>query len=291
MERVPLLVASGVAETVFPGAFRPLTVSPERRAADLVIGSVVGVFCPRDAGEGSYRVRADELHAVGCLARVVDFERTAHDVLVLEGQRRVRLCDVAQPSPLEGLVDFLPIVPDGEEARVRADIVRDIAIAVIEEMPDMPYGAATLIRDTQQPGALADLLISNSHISFAEAVAMLATLDAAERLAWLLPVLVRHLEPLELRRRIDRRVASERTESFDRRQVIELERRAILDETLEAAKPAEEKGRGIWSKLFGREPSLRDRIGKELQDLRRREQSKARSRLLAELDQELTLGR
>lgn len=241
---------------LFPGNVAPFDVGREKSVAlvedvDNFSSPVIAIFAQKDPSTDD--PGADDLHAVGCAARVLKALKhsSGNYSLILQGIVRIRLDEVTQTGPyLKAKVQRLdePVTED-DEAEALSMSLRDIAKQVIQLMPELPREAGSLIDSIQAPGALADLVAANLDAPVEEKAQLLETVDAKERIRKVLKLLTRQLEILKMRERINSQIKEEMGKN---------QREYVLRQQLKAIKEELGEDDGDQGDLDG----LEDRISK-----------------------------
>ncbi|MBX3263343.1 MAG: endopeptidase La [Labilithrix sp.] len=221
---------------LFPGAVAPFDVGREKSVAlvedvDNFPAPVIAIFAQRDPATDD--PGADDLHQVGCAARVLKALKhsSGNYSLILQGLTRIRLEDVSQNAPyLKAKVKRLEESGvDDDEAEALSMSLRDIAKQVIQLMPELPREAGSLIDSIQAPGALADLVAANLDAPVEEKAQLLETVDAKDRIRKVLRLLTRQLEILKMRERINSQIKEEMGKN-QREYVLRQQLKAIKEE-------------------------------------------------------------
>jgi ATP-dependent Lon protease len=221
---------------LFPGAVAPFDVGREKSVAlvedvDNFPSPVIAIFAQKDPATDD--PQADELHQVGCAARVLKALKhsSGNYSLILQGLTRIKLESVTQTAPyLKAKVKKLEGTGvDDDEAEALSMSLRDIAKQVIQLMPELPREAGSLIDSIQAPGALADLVAANLDAPVEEKAQLLETVDAKERIRKVLRLLTRQLEILKMRERINSQIKEEMGKN-QREYVLRQQLKAIKEE-------------------------------------------------------------
>jgi ATP-dependent Lon protease len=241
---------------LFPGAVAPFDVGREKSVAlvedvDNLPSPVIAIFAQRDPSTDD--PGADDLHNVGCAARVLKALKhsSGNYSLILQGLTRIRLEDVTQNNPyLKAKVKRLDEAGlEDDEAEALSMSLRDIAKQVIQLMPELPREAGSLIDSIQAPGALADLVAANLDAPVEEKAQLLETVEVKERIRKVLRLLTRQLEILKMRERINSQIKEEMGKN---------QREYVLRQQLKAIKEELGEDDGDQGDLDG----LEDRIAK-----------------------------
>jgi len=241
---------------LFPGAVAPFDVGREKSVAlvedvDNFSTPVIAIFAQKDPSTDD--PGADDLHQVGCAARVLKALKhsSGNYSLILQGLMRIKMEDVTQTAPyLKAKVKRLEEAGlEDDEAEALSMTLRDIAKQVIQLMPELPREAGSLIDSIQAPGALADLVAANLDAPVEEKAALLETVEVKERIRRVLKLLTRQLEILKMRERINSQIKEEMGKN---------QREYVLRQQLKAIKEELGEDDGDQSDLDG----LEDRISK-----------------------------
>src|SRR6195952_3005389 len=221
---------------LFPGAVAPFDVGREKSVAlvedvDNFPSPVIAIFAQKDPATDD--PQADELHQVGCAARVLKALKhsSGNYSLILQGLTRIKLDTVTQTAPyLKAKVKKLDEAGlEDDEAEALSMSLRDIAKQVIQLMPELPREAGSLIDSIQAPGALADLVAANLDAPVEEKAQLLETVDAKDRIRKVLRLLTRQLEILKMRERINSQIKEEMGKN-QREYVLRQQLKAIKEE-------------------------------------------------------------
>jgi ATP-dependent Lon protease len=221
---------------LFPGAVAPFDVGREKSVAlvedvDNLPTPVIAIFAQKDPATDD--PGQDELHQVGCAARILKALKhsSGNYSLILQGLTRIQLAEITQTGPyLKAKIQKMPDQGvDDDEAEALALSLRDIAKQVIQLMPELPREAGSLIDSIQAPGALADLVAANLDAPVDEKVQLLETTDVKDRIRKVLRLLTRQLEILKMRERINSQIKEEMGKN-QREYVLRQQLKAIKEE-------------------------------------------------------------
>ncbi len=221
---------------LFPGAVAPFDVGREKSVAlvedlDNFASPVIAIFAQRDPATDD--PGADDLHPVGCAARVLKALKhsSGNYSLILQGLTRIKLQDVTQSGPYmkAKVVRMEETGTDDDEAEALSMSLRDIARQVIQLMPELPREAGSLIDSIQSPGPLADLVAANLDAPVEEKAQLLETIEVKERIRKVLKLLTRQLEILKMRERINSQIKEEMGKN-QREYVLRQQLKAIKEE-------------------------------------------------------------
>jgi ATP-dependent Lon protease len=200
---------------LFPHMLTPLFVGRERSVA--VIEEATGkdrlVLAIAQREPDMEEVGLNELYTIGVEAKVQRALKMPDGTtsIVVQGLRRMRVIEVTQTSPTLR-VRAVPLYVDEErtlavEAMMRAVLsLFEKVVKLSRTLPDDAYISAMNI---DEPGWLADLIVSTLPLDVAHRQEILETLDPEERLRRLSTMLTQELDVLELESRIQNQVQKE----------------------------------------------------------------------------------
>ncbi|MCB9712491.1 MAG: endopeptidase La [Myxococcales bacterium] len=222
---------------LFPGSIIPIDVG-RPKSVKLIEEAIreerpiIGIVTQREA-----RVEEpddDDLHSVGCAARILKVIKLAKDnySVILQGVMRIRVEEITEHEPfLQARVTEMADVEAGREVETEALVanIKETAKKLISLVPELPREAATLLDSVSDAGQVADLVASNLDIEIGEKQDVLEAADVVERLRKVLTLLTRQLEILKVRERINSQVQEEMGHS-QREYVLRQQLKAIKGE-------------------------------------------------------------
>ena len=231
----PLVILPVRDVVVFPQMVIPLVFGrPKSRAALDEIRNTERPILLVTQRDGSVEdPTPNDLHQVGCLARVVQLMDLPDDTVraMIEGVGRVRVTNYVRSLPyLEAYGEPLPETEDESpeiEATMREVVAQfERAVTMSRHIPPDAVGSAMSLRE---PGKLADLVCSCLGRPPEDKQDILETGDVAERLNKVHRQLISELGILELEQKIHARVRDEMSSS-QREFYLREQLRAIQDE-------------------------------------------------------------
>jgi ATP-dependent Lon protease len=222
---------------LFPGSIIPIDVGRPKsvKLIEEAIAAerpIIGIVTQREA-----RVEEpedDDLHEVGCAARILKVIKLAKDnySVILQGVMRIRIEEITAHDPfIQARVSEITDVPSLSPVEAEALVanIKETAKKLISLVPELPREAAALLDSVSDAGQVADLVISNLDIEPTEKQDVLESSDVAERLRKVLTLLTRQLEILKVRERINSQVQEEMGHS-QREYVLRQQLKAIKGE-------------------------------------------------------------
>ena len=219
-EVLPILGLSDIV--IFPGMIAPLLVeSPGSvKLIDDVVGGNRLVGLVLQTKPEAENPKPDELHEIGCAARVLKMLKFPDGTVrvLIEGLWRIRVTQYESEEPyLRGrFVLHRDEKEDSLEVTALARNAQGLFEEVIKLSPTLSEQIKTATLNIEHPGRLADIIAANLNLmpvvkqeqSLAEKQDLLGTCSVKERLKKLMPLLKRELESLNLSSKIQSDVAN-----------------------------------------------------------------------------------
>jgi len=209
---LPILGLSDIV--IFPTMPAPLLVETAQstKLIDDVVGGdrLVGAVLQRNAE--AENPRPDEMHDVGCAARVLKMLKFPDNTVrvVVEGLWRIRIREYTKLEPY--LCAKFELLRDVKEESVELAAMMRSAQSHFQEIIKLSPALSEQIRiaalNTEDPGQFSDLVAVNLNLDLAERQKLLETISVKERLTRLLPMLNREHEVLTLSSKIQSEVAT-----------------------------------------------------------------------------------
>ena len=213
---LPVLPMSNII--IFPYVVAPLILSDEHRIAvineALSDRKMVALFALKSK-EG--KPHPDNLYKVGTAVFILKMFKLPDGSmgLMVQGLSRIRLESMIQTEPI--FKARINLVPEDESHSIKTEaLVREVTELfqqIVSLSPLLPDELGQAIGNVDNPGRLADLIVSNLRIDLTERQAILETLDNESRLIKLLTTLGRELELLKLGNKIQSEVKNKLEES------------------------------------------------------------------------------
>jgi len=202
---------------LFPGVVIPITVGRDksiRLIRDANKGNkIIGVTTQLD---GSIEdPEAKDLNATGTVAQILKMLRMpdGNTTVIIHGKKRFQLKEVVSHDPyFQGNIDLIPDVkPVGVDKEFEALIssIRDMAINIIQNSPQIPQEAGFAIRNIESPSFLVNFISSNMNLEVIEKQKLLEIADVKERATSLLRHLNKEHELMELKNQIQNKVRTD----------------------------------------------------------------------------------
>ncbi|MCB0396501.1 MAG: endopeptidase La [Flavobacteriales bacterium] len=261
---------------LFPGVVIPITVGRDksiRLIKEAYAGDkIIGVVAQKDIGIEDPGI--NELNQVGTVAQIIKMLRMpdGNTTVIIQGKKRFSLREVVQEEPyLKATID-----PFGEAQRIKNDkefdamvsSLKDMAVNIIKQSPNIPSDAAFAIRNIESPSFLINFVSSNMNAEVSVKQQMLEVADLKQRAELLLKHLSQEIQLLELKNQIQSKVKTDidqqQREYFLHQQMKTIQEELggnPMDAEIEEMRLRSEKKK--WSKEIG------EAFDKELEKLER----------------------
>jgi ATP-dependent Lon protease len=283
-EEIPELVGIlPLRNTVlFPGVVIPITIGRDK-SIKLVKEAynstkVMGVLAQKDVAVEDPEPK--DMNRIGTVARIIKMLQMpdGSTTVIIQGKRRFEVEEMVEVEPyfrarIKSFDEIKPI-RKSKEFNALVDSLKDIALKIIKQSPNIPSESEFALRNIESPSFLINFISSNMDASVAEKQKMLEVADLKQRAVMVLEHLTKNLQMLELKNDIQSKVKvdidKQQREYFLNQQMKQIQEELgvnSLDQEVEELKKksAEKK----WSK------KVKEHFGKELDKLKRMNPSAA----------------
>lgn len=211
-ERVPhVLPILPLRNTVlFPGVVVP--ISAGRDASIRLINEAnettktIGVVAQTD--ENTEIPEGKDIYRLGTVARILRVLKMpdGNVTIIIQGKKRFQIEGIVEEKPYikAAITEVSDIKPDTNDKEFEAtiDAIRDLAIKIIQENPNIPSEAAFAIRNIESTSFLINFIASNMNATVLEKQAVLEIDELKERATAILKYLNIDLQRLTLRNEV-----------------------------------------------------------------------------------------
>lgn len=211
-ERVPhVLPILPLRNTVlFPGVVVP--ISAGRDASIRLINEAnettktIGVVAQTD--ENTEIPKGKDVYRLGTVARILRVLKMpdGNVTIIIQGKKRFQIEGIVEEKPYikAAITEVSDIKPDTNDKEFEAtiDAIRDLAIKIIQENPNIPSEAAFAIRNIESTSFLINFIASNMNATVLEKQAVLEIDELKERATAILKYLNIDLQRLTLRNEV-----------------------------------------------------------------------------------------
>ena len=199
---------------LFPGVVIPITAGRDKSIKLIndanAAGKVIGVVAQKD--ENIEDPKRDDIHQIGTVAQILRVLKMpdGNVTVILQGKKRFQISKVISEEPyINALVKEVPEkrpgVTDTEFGAI-IDSVREIAIKIIKESPNIPTEATFAIKNIESQSFLINFVSSNMNLDINEKQDLLSMNILKERALSTLRYMNTELQKLELKNDIQSKV-------------------------------------------------------------------------------------
>lgn len=261
---------------LFPGVVIPITAGRDK-SIKLINetnkgNKVIGVVSQKDEYEEEPGV--DDINAIGTVAQILRVLKMpdGNTTVIIQGKKRFKVNEVITTSPymkatISEVSEARP-PRDNEEFVAIIDSIKEMALQIIKESPNLPSEAAFAIKNIESASFLINFVSSNLNISVEDKQALLEINDLKDRALETLRYMNIEIQKLSLRNDIHSKVQSDINQQ-QREYYLQQQMRTIQEELGGSSMDEEidemqEKGRKKkWSK------EVQQHFDKELSKIRR----------------------
>lgn len=202
---------------LFPGVVIPITAGRDKSIKLLndanAKGKIIGVVAQID--EGVEEPTAKDMHKIGTVAQIMRVLKMpdGNTTVILQGKKRFEIDTITQEEPylratIKEVVEKRPEVDD-EEFKTIVDSIKDLAIEIINESPNIPSEATFAIKNIDSNPFLINFVSSNMNLNVNEKQDLLQIGNLKERALETLRFMNLELQKLELKNDIQSKVRTD----------------------------------------------------------------------------------
>jgi len=202
---------------LFPGVVIPITAGRDK-SIKLINETnkgrkVIGVVAQKD--ELNENPGVDDINRVGTVARILRVLKMpdGNTTVIIQGQKRFEIGEMITTDPyftatINEVAEAKP-AQDNEEFLAIIESIKELAIEIIKDSPNIPTDAAFAIKNIESTSFLVNFVCSNLNIEVTEKQKLLEINDLKERALETLKYLNIELQKLSLRMDIQSKVESD----------------------------------------------------------------------------------
>ena len=202
---------------LFPGVIIPITIGRDRSiklVKDTYKGNrTIGVLAQKDPNIET--PEKEDLNKIGTVAHILKMLRMpdGNITAIIQGRKRFEIEGFVQTEPyfkakVNRLDEKRPENNDKEFGAL-VDSVKDLALQIIEESPNIPTEATMAIKNIESPSFVINFVASNMNISLIEKQGLLEEVDLKIRANNALGFLTKELQMLEMKNEIQSKVRTD----------------------------------------------------------------------------------
>ncbi len=214
-ETLPILPLRNTV--LFPGVVIPITAGRDKSIKlinDANNGTkVIGVVSQKD--EDVEDPSAKDIHETGTVARILKVLKMpdGNTTVIIQGKKRFNVAEVITEEPYINAtvreVSQAQPGPDNEEFTAIIESIKDLALQIIRDSPNIPSEASFAIKNIESNSFLVNFVSSNMNLSVEEKQKLLETNDLRERALATLKFMNVEFQKLELKNDIQSKVQSD----------------------------------------------------------------------------------
>ncbi|GIZ08458.1 endopeptidase La [Flavobacterium sp. UMI-01] len=211
-ETIPILPLRNMV--LFPGVVIPITAGRDKSIKLIddanAAGKIIGVVA--QINEDIEEPTKNDIHTIGTVARILRVLKMpdGNTTVILQGKKRFEITEVLSEEPYMSatIKDILEKRPKGKNTEFLAilDSVKDVAIQIIKESPNIPSEATFAIKNIESQSFLINFVTSNLNLSVKEKQDLLAINNLKDRALETLKYMNIELQKLELKNDIQSKV-------------------------------------------------------------------------------------
>ena len=202
---------------LFPGVIIPITIGRDR-SVKLIRDAeknnkTIGVVSQKDFD--TELPELGDLNDVGTVAHILKTLKMpdGNITAVIQGRKRFKIDSMVQNEPyykarVNDLKEVKPMQKDKEFSALVSS-VKDLAINIISESPNIPEEAAIAIKNIKNTSFVINFISSNMNISLLEKQSLLEEIDLKKRAISVLELLTKELQVLEMKNKIQSKVQTD----------------------------------------------------------------------------------
>ncbi|MFI1773614.1 endopeptidase La [Thalassobellus citreus] len=211
-ETLPILSLRNTV--LFPGVVIPITAGRDK-SIKLINdankgGKVIGVVAQKD--ESVENPTAKEIHETGTVARILRVLKMpdGNVTVIIQGKKRFKVAEVLTEEPymnatIRDIPEARPAVKNKEFTAI-IDSIKDLALEIIKESPNIPSEASFAIKNIESNSFLVNFVSSNMNLSVNEKQTLLEMDDLKKRALATLKFMNVEFQKLELKNDIQSKV-------------------------------------------------------------------------------------
>lgn len=199
---------------LFPGVVIPITAGRDKSIKLIndanAAGKIIGVVAQKD--ENVEEPTAADINTIGTVARILRVLKMpdGNTTVILQGKKRFEIDEITTEEPyLKATVKEVPEKrPSDKDKEFNAiiDSIKELAIQIIKESPNIPTEATFAIKNIESKSFLINFVSSNMNLMVHEKQGLLAINDLTDRALETLRYMNLELQKLELKNDIQSKV-------------------------------------------------------------------------------------
>ena len=214
-EIVPILPLRNTV--LFPGVVIPITAGRDKsiqlikdaNSTDKIIGVVA------QKNQSIENPGSKDIYELGTVAQILRVLKMpdGNTTVIIQGKKRFKIKNILKEEPyikseIDAVADDIPDIND-KEFSATIDSIKDLALQIINENPNIPSEASFAIKNIQTPSFLINFVASNMNVNAGAKQKILAEVSLYQRALMCLKHMNEEYQKLALKNDIQSRVRSE----------------------------------------------------------------------------------
>ncbi len=222
---------------LFPGVVIPITVGRDKSIKLIQEANrgnkIIGVVSQKNQEVESPLF--DDLHQMGTIAQIIRLLKMpdGSSTVIIQGKRRFEMLECTQDEPyIKAKIRVLKeskIDRENKELEVMFNTIKDLALQIIRESPNIPSEAQFAIGNIDSPSFLVNFISSNMNADVSKKQSMLEEMNIKKRVMLVLEHLTAEAQLLEMRNEIQNKVRKD-LDKQQREYFLHQQMRTIQDE-------------------------------------------------------------
>jgi len=222
---------------LFPGVVIPITVGRDKSIKLIQEANkgnkIIGVVSQKNQEEETPNF--DDLHKIGTVAQIIRLLKMpdGSSTVIIQGKRRFEIIEPIQTEPyMRAVVNVLkekPVDKKNKELEMMFKTIKDLALQIIRDSPNIPSEAQFAIGNIDSPTFLVNFISSNMNADVSKKQEMLEEMDMEKRVMKVMEHLTLEVQMLEMQNEIQSRVRKD-LDKQQREYFLHQQMRTIQDE-------------------------------------------------------------
>ncbi|MEN9914227.1 MAG: endopeptidase La, partial [Bacteroidota bacterium] len=222
---------------LFPGVVIPITVGRDKSIKLIQEANkgnkIIGVVSQKNQEEEAPKF--EDLNKTGTVAQIIRMLKMpdGSTTVIIQGKRRFEIVQALQTEPYMrakvSVFNEIPIKKGNKELDIMLKTIKDLALEIIRDSPNIPSEAQFAIGNIDSPSFLVNFISSNMNADVSKKQEMLEETDIKKRVMMVMEHLTLEVQMLEMRNEIQNKVRKD----FDKQQrdyFLQQQMRTIQDE-------------------------------------------------------------
>lgn len=215
-ESLPILPLKNTV--LFPGVVIPITAGRDKSIKLINEANnddkVIGVVAQKDPDVED--PQPNDIYKLGVVARILRVLKMpdGNTTVIIQGKKRFHLDSIEKQEPymegkIQGITEENPAPESEEEFLTILESIKDLALKIIKDSPNIPSEASFAIKNIESASFLMNFVASNMNLEVNSKQKLLEMMDVKERALKTLEYMNTELQKLELRNDIQSKVQND----------------------------------------------------------------------------------